>query len=912
MHLISVALRNYRLHRELKLDFDPARTLIGGANETGKSTLIEAVHRALFLKAKGNTEYHRALNSSLHGGHPEVDLTFESGGHTYVLKKRFGATGSISLAPSNAVSLSGDAAESELARLLSVEAGISGKAIPVQWAHLWVWQGQAGNDPSEHATAQQNGLLQRLQHLGGAAALQSELDARVAKQFADAREQIFTQADKPKVGSELERAERASVAAQERLMLAKDRVQKLDSAAADLESATQTMAESSTILDGLVKQQEDTEAKSRQLVELRQQEIEQSHAAKGAIARHEALDAASVQIVTTRKGISELEANLKPQTEAIEQLAKGTQEAKSEAAAAETAYRAAAEAVRAARLRHDLALAHILQFEKNESHAKLDSKAKKISKCRSALAELENQLAKLPNVDKTKLTKIQKLEGLCSNARSALQAMATGLEVIDADQPVRAGGESIKVGQRQILTEDTEVRIGSTVRLRIQPGGGTSLAEARQTEAEALKDLMGFLDSLGIQSTKEAVEAHAGRDEITSQIKATQAELDGMGAEDIDEELQIALNELTTATASVERLAAVGSDVPTPENKTIAKSSAKALEKQLSEADDQETESKTIYERAGKTLAFAEKALTEKRAETEQQRIKLTGLNAQLELLLKTHGEDAVRSQALGECQTARESATQLLKGTTDTITSLQPELLESDRARIARALKEKTGEQNEAGKQIAVAKAALISDGSEDPATELATAEAKARSAADHRNSVLRQSQAVALLNQLFEEEQKNLSEQFTQPLADKISGYLQCVFGAGARVQVDLENNEFTGLRLSRPNSGGAPFAFNTLSGGAKEQTAAAVRLAMAEVLAGDYGGCLPVVFDDAFAYSDPERVNQLQRMLDLAATRGLQVIVLSCNPADYASLGARTVTLRSQRHNSELNNPQVLESV
>jgi len=152
---------------------------------------------------------------------------------------------------------------------------------------------------------------------------------------------------------------------------------------------------------------------------------------------------------------------------------------------------------------------------------------------------------------------------------------------------------------------------------------------------------------MGIQSTKEAVEAHASRDEISSQIKAAQAELDGMGAEDIAEELQNALNELTAANASVERLTAVASDVSAPEDKANAKSSAKALEKKLSENEEQETESKTIYECAGKTLGSAEKSLTEKRLETEQQRDKLTGLNAQLELLLKTHGEDAVRSQAL-------------------------------------------------------------------------------------------------------------------------------------------------------------------------------------------------------------------------------------------------------------------------
>src|ERR1022692_1536665 len=101
MRLISVTVRNCRLHRELKVDFDPSRTLIGGPNETGKSTLIEAMHRALFLRAKGNTEQHRAMTSTLFNGHPEVELVFEAGGNTYVLKKRFGINGTTTLAPSN-------------------------------------------------------------------------------------------------------------------------------------------------------------------------------------------------------------------------------------------------------------------------------------------------------------------------------------------------------------------------------------------------------------------------------------------------------------------------------------------------------------------------------------------------------------------------------------------------------------------------------------------------------------------------------------------------------------------------------------------------------------------------------------------------------------------------------------------
>jgi len=110
---------------------------------------------------------------------------------------------------------------------------------------------------------------------------------------------------------------------------------------------------------------------------------------------------------------------------------------------------------------------------------------------------------------------------------------------------------------------------------------------------------------------------------------------------------------------------------------------------------------------------------------------------------------------------------------------------------------------------------------------------------------------------------------------------------------VVVRLGNNKFAGFDLSRAGESAAmPFA--ALSGGTREQVAAAVRLAVAELLAAEHDGSLPVVFDDAFVNSDPERVVTLQRMLDLAAARGLQVIVLTCNSADYVALGAREVRL------------------
>jgi hypothetical protein len=91
-----------------------------------------------------------------------------------------------------------------------------------------------------------------------------------------------------------------------------------------------------------------------------------------------------------------------------------------------------------------------------------------------------------------------------------------------------------------------------------------------------------------------------------------------------------------------------------------------------------------------------------------------------------------------------------------------------------------------------------------------------------------------------------------------------------------------------------GNVTWDFSQLSGGSREQVAAAFRLAMAEILAEGHDGSLPIVFDDAFTSADDDRQHRLQRLLDLAADRGLQMIVFSCTPQDYAGLGDCHISL------------------
>jgi uncharacterized protein YhaN len=123
-------------------------------------------------------------------------------------------------------------------------------------------------------------------------------------------------------------------------------------------------------------------------------------------------------------------------------------------------------------------------------------------------------------------------------------------------------------------------------------------------------------------------------------------------------------------------------------------------------------------------------------------------------------------------------------------------------------------------------------------------------------------------------------MATQYTAPLTERIGRYLAQVFPQAPQPSLSYDARKgFAELQWRRGNE--AAFGFDVLSTGAREQFAAALRVTMAEVLAEAYDGTLPVLFDDAFANSDPERQAGVYRMLQRAADQGLQVILLTCDP-------------------------------
>ena len=902
MHITSITVRNYRVHRELKVELNRNLTLIGGPNETGKSTLVEAAHRALFLRAKITGETQKSMVSNCHPGHPEVEVSFDSGGQAYVISKRFsGTNGTATLTEVNGPTWQGDEADTKLAEILGVEAMGGGRGagdrVAVQWAHLWVWQGQAGTDPSEHANNQRVSLLTRLQNSGGAAAMQSDLDARVARAIAEQHDKLFNKNGTPKRESDLGRAIQDTDAATLALEQAQESFQKLQQAIADFQDARCAITTSQNVLEMLQPEKAKLAIRLDRVTQLRGDEQTQKLILDTAIASHEALARGHDQILGLRTEIQIRTATLEPKNAAIDRLDADESACKAALKQTDESYQKALDEVRARRLRHELAMAYGTRFEKVAERDKLLGKLQQVNEEKGRLSEIEAQLAKLPEISPAKLKALQKLEAKCSNEEAALHAMAAGIEVVTSDLAIQVGGKAIQAGQSEILTEDTEITIGSKTRLRIKPGGGTSLVDARKLLQNSRKSLQAGLDELGITSIAEASEASTRRQQWEAEAKTRQAVLTSLGADAVDQELANAENSLTAAEAEVQRRTASVKDLTPPATVADTQSMVAQTQVQLSEVEAVESSSKSAHDAAARALKKSSEAHVAHRQTVQEEQQTLNAVITKLRVLVDMQGEDAERDQKLAAQLTARTDAENLLTSTQKTLAELQPEFLSSDSERLQRAFDQATTANHEAETKLAVARNTLQSDGATDPQAVLAQAEAHSRSAEEQRMSALRKASAIQLIHQRFLEEQSALADQFTLPLADKISSYLRCIFGAEAKAALKLEDNVFVGVELIRPgqNLGALPFA--SLSVGTKEQVASAVRLAMAEVLAEGHDRCLPLVFDDAFTYSDPDRVAALQRMLDFAASQGLQIIILSCNPSDYATLGARTIALRAQ---------------
>ena len=883
MRLLHATLRQVRLHQQLELQFDPRFTLLGGPNEAGKSTVVEALHKVLFLKASATGRAVDEMRSRLHSGLPEVELGFEAAGARWELRKRFsGASGTCQLSSDAGLALRGAAAEEQLARLLGVDGPIEGRRhsqLPLRWAHLWVRQGEAGTNllasPSEAYDVEQ--LVQQLQQRGAAAAaLESPLDRLVSEQLQIRLDQQFTATGKLKAGSPL-------AAARQRCSSALLNLEQAQALQAELEAAMEQLRQIGERLQ-LIEAQErpqlqralQLEAQLRlrraQIEPLRQQlsNLEQAQAQLQAVQRQLGELGAQqqdwqLQRSSRQQQFRSLEANCQSSDQACQELKNQQQQQVERLELAQQLLDLANLEREAQQL-----LEHQQQFQRLQLQAE---------QCKQSLAQLAP-------IDAAAVKALRQAEQQWAQAEARSQAMATAISLIESDQPVSLAGQPLSPGETVQLNGSAELAVGCGVRLRISPGGGEATVQAAaalQHSGAALRELQ---ISIGVANSEAAEVIAQQRQALELELANLRQAASAIPWSRLEEQIaaleprrQRLLSRLAQHQLQRQSLAERGE---LPQGRAELEAWIEELRRQANELSQRQQQVEAERTSWRQQLEQQSRASQELERNLEQLTGSLSTL-AERQLALKaSHGDGQQLTDAVN-------SSRQALLSQEAELAALDKEMLDKLPAgsAIEQRLRLLDGEKDALLTSRGQNEQRCLTLSSDDPTALVQHRQAAWESAQADLEALELQTQALQMLQNLFHQSRQDFSQRYSEPLEQAIGPYLHYL--QNGRHQASLDFDPKSGFGNFELQQGPHRFGFEQLSGGMREQLAAALRLAIAEVLQPAYDDCLPLIFDDAFTNSDQQRLQALQQMLRRGANHGMQLILLSCNPNDYRSLAA-----------------------
>lgn len=534
------------------------------------------------------------------------------------------------------------------------------------------------------------------------------------------------------------------------------------------------------------------------------------------------------------------------------------------------------------------------QARLSESRSRLQKEVEQLRSSATQRSALEQQLATGPVIGRAELSRLRELQQAWRDAATRQQAMAAGVRVLRADQPVRINGEAIATGDQRQLSSVFELQVGEGVALEITPGGGEALGDLDGQTKAAEAAFHTCLAELGASSLENAEQVAEQRSGLEQQLLAlgTAAQQDSAAQE---QELQRIEQRVDDLSRQVSALTAVQQELEQEQQLPTALDALVALQQGVSATLANTTAAVT---QAESDLDEASSALETFKANTLDGASQLQVAEAEcldrqsrLDALNQAHGSrDAQHAQVEQLAQQRQQAETELGK-------------LQAERAALGSGDQEQElggGVQSQIDAlQLKIeglldrrgaAKQRCDSISGEDPYGAVEQATVQHETAELDHQSLKRVTDAHRLLWELFTEAQADLSSRYSEPLAQSIGSFLRPLISEGPVAQLSYDQAKgFGGLQLMR---GGEFYDFHQLSGGMKEQLAAALRLSMADVLKGSHDGCLPLLFDDAFTNSDPERVKIVKQMLGTAVDHGLQVILLTCDPGAYGSFADQVI--------------------
>ncbi|TCP85022.1 DNA repair exonuclease SbcCD ATPase subunit [Sphingomonas sp. PP-CE-1A-559] len=869
-----IALSNFRKFRDpFVLDgLTDGLNVIIEPNETGKSTLLEAMRAAFFIRH--NTANRLARSYAPHGEAvaPQIEIGFEARGEEWQVNKRFLKGASVEVRGPNGRA-QGEDAEAQLQALLGARRDTSQAGDAA--AHgalglLWVGQAQAleVTAPGDIVRDSVRTTLEaEVGTIMGGAAYQ-RVRPRIDSQFAD----YWTTTGRPSgrqttARTEHDAAESAATEAATRLAALEQGFSDLEAARARLKVLDRDLADT-------------TDADRRKVL------VGQIDVARSAAQLRDTRLAEQGRLADQVKGLEDLTARLTDARKAVTDTAAALSKAREKRSGLEEELTSTRE--RAGTARDRLATA---RDNRRKAHAGLEGATKlvaararhvEIARVRHRHAELLPLEAELqaarelgatvipPSVIKT----LEERERGVDKARAAVEAGATRIEFAGDVSGVRIDGMPAEPGDRT-LSRETRIQFDGA-ELIIRPPAGLQSAETAL--ANARDDLGAALTDHGVTSVADARSRNEVARDAVANVRTLEARIVGITPAVPLLGIAAGASALKTfITGLPESAEGEGGEEPDVNALTVIAAEADSALARAEGVD--EVASAQLRELEARNAPLMVQAAGAER----------DAANAVAQLAaLEGKPEVARLDEALLEARQREAAALVSLQDAERAATAHDVAAIERQIGVLDKRVEVARTQRIDLEKAVAGLEARIEAEGGKGLADRAAAAREEADAAAANLARVTQEAETLKLLRDTLEGARAETSRTFVGPVARRARRHIE-------RLLPGCDPSFGDDLGLTSITRGGLGEICGDLSRGTQEQLAVLTRLAFADMLL-EQGVPVSLILDDPLVYSDDARLDLMTEILTDAATR-MQVILLTCRDRAFRHLGNRINLIGAQ---------------
>ena len=868
MKLHRLVLTNYRgiTHRDIEFP-DRGVVVISGANEVGKSSMIEALDLLLEAKDRSAKKDVKQVKPTHADVGAEVMAEISTGPYRFMYRKRFhkrAETQLTVLAPVRE-QLSGDEAHERVLAMLAETVDTN------------LWRAQRVLQAGSTAPVD----------LSGSDALARALDVA-------AGESVTLSGDEPlligRIDAEYQRYFTATgrptgewAAVTKRLAAADAEVARCAAAVAEVDDAVRRHADLSSEVTDLAGEREQAQAAlvtaraaADTVAALRQRVTEAELAAEAARLAQVAADAALTERRRLRAEVEERTASIGELQAAVTLANSAAESARAAHAAAEQAAEQGRESLQECAARVETARTTLTRLTDRDQADRLAARLTKIEVAARELDRVGRELGEI-TLDDARLRVIESAAREVDRAAGQAELASARIELVavnDLEVQVDRVAVGLQTGTPWSVTTATEsvIDVPGVLTVRVVPGTPATQTQTRLDEARRV--LADALAAAGVDDVETARALAGRRRELIADRDRLCATVEALTGDDRLDDLRVRLGELRAGEPDEASLfdAAGSTDIAAARAELDAAVAAHRQAGAAAEADRQ-------------AIAAAAAALSEASGRASVLQGQLTTVQAEL---TAATGRLGAQRELTGddELAVAAQAAADQVASTTARVSVLRTELSDAAPDVVQSALDdavrrvETVGTRHDAAvESLREVAAQLKVYGTQGRKGHLDAAESEREHAHAEYLRVHRRARAAETLRSVMLRHRDATRQRYADPFRLEVQRLGRLVFGEDFEVEVDSD------LNICARTVSGRTVPYESLSGGAKEQLAIVARLAGASMVAKE--DSVPVLIDDALGFTDPDRLVKMGAVFDMVGGDG-QVIVLTCSPERYAAVG------------------------